>query len=72
MIYFLALALTIGTPTPALGGHTLPERLLYGAPKSLTTIQRHYLQKRWRKMCRGPERYDAMREAYDLGMKPPC
>jgi hypothetical protein len=31
-----------------------------------------YYERRWFKMCKGPARYDAMREAYELGKKNPC
>lgn len=31
-----------------------------------------YYQRRWRRMCAGPQRYDAMREANDRGQPQPC
>lgn len=31
-----------------------------------------YLHRRWVRMCRGPARYDAMREAYDMRKPDPC
>jgi hypothetical protein len=31
-----------------------------------------YYQRRWKRMCAGPARYDAMREANDLGKRNPC
>jgi hypothetical protein len=40
------------------------------------TSQRHpeneSLEKRWERMCAGPERYDAMREADEKGRPNPC
>ena len=32
----------------------------------------HYYERRWRIMCLGPARYDAMAEAYELGRPNPC
>lgn len=31
-----------------------------------------YYARRWQRMCNGSARYDAMREAYDLGKRNPC
>lgn len=31
-----------------------------------------YMQRRWERMCDGPARYDAMREANDMGQPQPC
>lgn len=31
-----------------------------------------YYQRRWRRMCDGPQRYDAMREADAMGRPMPC
>lgn len=31
-----------------------------------------YYARRWKRMCAGPARYDAMREANDLGKGNPC
>ena len=31
-----------------------------------------YYLRRWKRMCNGPARYDAMREANDLGKGNPC
>jgi hypothetical protein len=31
-----------------------------------------YLERRWQRMCDGPQRYDAMREADSLGKPQPC
>jgi hypothetical protein len=31
-----------------------------------------YYERRWKQMCQGSARYDAMREAYDLGKAQPC
>lgn len=31
-----------------------------------------YYEKRWERMCKTGARYDAMREAYDMGKKQPC
>jgi hypothetical protein len=32
----------------------------------------HYMELRWQRMCKGPARYDAMREAADLNHTNPC
>lgn len=32
----------------------------------------YYMELRWRRMCKGPARYDAMREANDLQHANPC
>ena len=37
------------------------------------TYSQHYYQRRWSRLCKGGAgRYDAMREAYDLGKPDPC
>ena len=36
------------------------------------TYSTRYLERRWARMCKGPARYDAMREAYELGHGMPC
>jgi hypothetical protein len=62
-------------------GEAVSDRLLYGersynehnAPLNLFGVySRHYMHRRWKRMCKGPERYDAMREAYERGMPQPC
>jgi hypothetical protein len=61
-------------------GETISDRLLYGkrsyrseAPLNLFGVySRHYMHRRWKRMCKGPERYDAMREAYERGLPMPC
>lgn len=32
----------------------------------------HYYFRRWKRMCKGSERYEAMREAFDLKKGNPC
>lgn len=32
----------------------------------------HAIHRRWQRMCRGPERYDAMREAHEYNGSQPC
>jgi hypothetical protein len=36
------------------------------------TYSNQYLHRRWARMCKGPARYDAMREAHYLGKAMPC
>ena len=36
------------------------------------TYSTHYLQRRWARMCKGSQRYDAMRESFELGKGNPC
>lgn len=36
------------------------------------TYSTHYMQRRWARMCKGPMRYEAMREAFELGRPNPC
>jgi hypothetical protein len=59
----LAVVLTMNPPAPRVESNTLG---LFG------TYTMHYMHRRWARMCKGPARYDAMREAYELGAKQPC
>ena len=36
------------------------------------TYSTNYLRRRWARMCKGPDRYEAMREAFELGKENPC
>jgi hypothetical protein len=68
----IALMISVGTPDAAHGvGTTFMQRLLYGEPP-LNGLAAHYRHRRWQRMCRGPARYDAMREAYERGHANPC
>lgn len=79
----IAIVLLIGPATAAeldvktLAG--LPPEILYGQSKpdatDLTKFGRYgdaYYQRRWARMCKGSARYEAMREAWDLGKRQPC
>lgn len=72
----IALMIVVGVPSPALGADVkIPDRLIYDDQKPLGmfgTYREHYLQRRWRNMCKGPARYDAMREAMEIGRPNPC
>ncbi len=54
----------------------LPDLIVHG--KDSAHIDRfgayadHYYYRRWARLCKGAGRYDAMREAYDLGKPDPC
>lgn len=39
---------------------------------SFGTYTPAYYQRRWKKLCKGGGRYEAMSEAYELGMRDPC
>jgi hypothetical protein len=57
----------------------LPNLIVYGRsnPDSMPigrfgTYSDAYYERRWARMCRGPMRYDAMREAFERGKQNPC
>jgi hypothetical protein len=61
----------ICTPAQTEAGECLP---LIDRPgiRAFGTYSDHYYQRRWARLCKGAGRYDAMREAYDLGKPDPC
>lgn len=46
--------------------------LVCGMAAILLWPERESNEKRWERMCAGPERYDAMREAEEKGKPNPC
>lgn len=48
------------------------ERPIDGDIGSFGVYSPAYYARRWRRMCAGPQRYDAMREANELGRPMPC
>jgi len=70
----IAFMIIVGVPTPTGRADQLSDHLVYG-PKRIGdfgTYSAHYLNRRWQRMCKGPQRYEAMREAYEHGRPPPC
>lgn len=41
-------------------------------PAQFGTYTDKYYEKKWKKLCKGAGRYDAMREAYERGKPDPC
>ena len=67
MVLVLVLAwVLVSIPRPASGADLMTVRLRQG--RTMDAINAG----RWREMCKGPARYDAMREAYELRMPDPC
>jgi hypothetical protein len=77
----LVLWLAVATDKAARAADMLPPEILFGKswtppPRSALgafgTYSDQYLHRRWVRMCRGPERYDAMAEAYAHRRPNPC
>jgi hypothetical protein len=49
-------------------GRSMPD----GDISTFGTYSPAYYRSRWSRMCKGPQRYDAMREAYDMQRPDPC
>ena len=61
------------TPAQAEAGECLP--IIGYQPGDIDkfgTYSDEYYARRWKRMCEGPARYDAMREANDRGKPMPC
>lgn len=70
MRFALAILFTLAIWTVALAA----DRPVYrpGEIDKFGTYSLRYYEKRWRAMCKGPARYDAMREASAMGRPQPC
>lgn len=58
----------ISLPNEIRYGRSLPD----GDISRFGTYSAAYYRSRWTRMCKGPQRYDAMREAYDRKQPDPC
>lgn len=66
LLFWLIIQPTRGTEL------AVPARPIDGDISRFGTYSQQYLERRWRRMCSGPARYDAMREAYERGLPQPC
>lgn len=58
----------ISLPNEVLYGRSMPD----GSIGTFGTYSAAYYQRRWKRMCKGPARYTAMGEAYDMRRPDPC
>lgn len=80
MILVAALVWALVTMPRAGYGRTLPKLITRGTSfenespslDKFGIYSLHYMELRWQRMCKSAARYDAMREANDLGHTNPC